>query len=124
MIYKGLVKPVLEYGIQIWGHAITKELTKANKKIVRIINYRTKHTHVEPLLKEMKALQLDDLYKVRVFTMFDKIRREKCPLAIREYVTFHEESSRRWYLIKSEVKLTKLQRTLPKFHQTQTTKQF
>ena len=118
MIYKGLVKPVLEYGIQIWGHAITKELTKANKKIVRIINYRTKHTHVEPLLKEMKALQLDDLYKVRVFTMFDKIRREKCPLAIREYVTFHEESSRRWYLIKSEVKLTKLQRTLPKFHQT------
>ena len=66
----------------------------------------------------MKALQLDDLYKVRVFTMFDKIRREKCPLAIREYVTFHEESSRRWYLIKSEVKLTKLQRTLPKFHQT------
>ena len=118
MIYKGLVKPVLEYGIQIWGHALSRELTKANKKIIRIINYRAKHAHVEPLLKEMKALQLEDLYTVRVFTMIDKIRRKECPLAIQNYVTFHEESSRRWYQIKSEVKQSKLQRSLPKYHQT------
>ena len=117
MIYKGLVKPVLEYGIQIWGHAITRELTKANKKIIRVINYRAKHAHVEPLLKEMKALQLEDLYTVRVFNTFDKIRRKQCPIAKEKYITFHEESSRRWYQIKSDVKQSKLQRSLPKYHQ-------
>ena len=65
----------------------------------------------------MKALQLEDRYKLRVFTMIDKIRRGKCPIVKRNYVTFHEETSRRWYLIRSDVKLSKLQRILPKFHQ-------
>ena len=65
----------------------------------------------------MKALQLEDLYTVRVFNTFDKIRRKQCPIAIEKYITFHEESSRRWYQIKSDVKQSKLQRSLPKYHQ-------
>ena len=117
MIYKGLVKPVMEYGIQIWGHAISKELVKANKKVIRIVNYKARHTHVEPILKEMNCLQLRDLYKSRVFTTLNKIRLEDCPIAVMQYIEFNDDSSRRWYQVKSGVKLTKLQRSLPKFHQ-------
>ena len=32
IIYRGLIKPIIEYGIAVWGHAINRELNKAHKK--------------------------------------------------------------------------------------------
>ena len=87
------------------------------KKTIRVINYKSKHTHVEPLLREMKALQINDLYKAKVFASLNKSRTEVCPEAIQDYCKFNDESSRRWFHTKTQVKLNKLQRSLPLVHQ-------
>ena len=117
MIYKGIVKPMYEYGIEIWGHSMTKELKKANKKIVRVINHKPKHAHVEPLLKGMNVMQIEDVYHCKVFASLLKIREERCPRAISEYCKFQNEDSRRWFQIQQGVKSNKIEKSLPKFHQ-------
>ena len=117
MIYKGIVKPMYEYGIEIWGHSMTKELKKANKKIVRVINHKPKHAHVEPLLKGMNVMQIEDVYHCKVFASLLKIREERCPRAISEYCKFQNEDSRRWFQIQQGVRSNKIEKSLPKFHQ-------
>ena len=78
-IYRGLIKPVIEYGLAIWGHNRTKAMNLAHKKIIRIINTKLKHTHVEPLLKNMNCLQLEDLYNQKVLDQLHKIRTKRAP---------------------------------------------
>ena len=116
-IYKGLIKPVLEYGMAIWGHNRTKELNKAHKKIIRVINTKPKHSHAEPLLKDMNCLQLDDLYTQKVLEQLSKIRLKHAPKILHNYVEWHPDDHRRWYHTTTKVKLSKLERKLPKYHQ-------
>ena len=117
IIYKGLLKPIIEYGIAIWGHRINRELNKAHKKIIRIINYEPKHSHVEPLLKEMNCLQLEDLYKQRVLTMLYKVQTEQVPELLLNYCTWNGAESRRWFMIKLPVKPSRMDKILPYRHQ-------
>ena len=113
IIYKGLLKPIIEYGIAIWGHKINRELNKAHKKIIRIINYEPKHAHVEPLLKAMNCMQLEDLYKQRVLTMLYKVQTEQVPELLLKYCEWNSKDSRRWYMIKLPVKQSRMDKILP-----------
>ena len=113
IIYRGLIKPIVEYGIAIWGHAINKELNKAHKKILRIINHEPKHAHVEPLLKQMNCLQLEDLYKQRVLASLFKVKEEQVPELLLGYCTWNPTESRRWYQIQLPVKRSQMDKMLP-----------
>ena len=124
VIYKGLIKPVIEYGIAIWGHAISKDLTKAHKKIVRVINHEPRHSHVEPLLKQMNCLQLTDLYRQRVLTTLYKVKHDQVPELLYHYCKWLPEDSRRWYQIVIPVKQNKIDRILPQYHQFNTWNKF
>ena len=93
------------------------ELNKAQKKIIRIANTKPKHAHAEPLLKGMNCLQLDDLYTQKVIDQLHKIRTKQAPSILHDYVEWHPEDHRRWYHIKTKVKLTRTERQLPKYHQ-------
>ena len=117
IIYKGLLKPIIEYGIGIWGHKINREMNKAHKKIIRIVNFEPKHSHVEPLLKAMNCLQLEDLYKQRVLTMLYKIYTDQVPELLINYCNWNDKESRRWYMIKLPVKGSRLDKILPYTHQ-------
>ena len=108
-----MLKPIIEYGIAIWGHRINRELNKAHKKIIRIINYEPKHAHVEPLLKAMNCMQLEDLYKQRVLTMLYKIQTEQVPELLLKYCEWNNKESRRWYMIKVPVKQSRMDKILP-----------
>ena len=112
MIYKGIVKPMYEYNIEIWGHSMTKELRKANKKIARVISHKPKHAHVEPLMKCRKVMQIED-----VFASLLKVREERCPRDISEYCKFQNEDSRHCFQIQQGVKINKIEKSLPKCHQ-------
>ena len=118
LIYKGLIKPIFEYGIAIWGHKMTKELNMSHKKIIRVLNSVPRHTHVEPLLKELNLLQLQDLYKLKVLTALSKIRNEEAPKIIHKYCTWNDRNHRRWFQIKIRCKTTSLERKLPIYYQT------
>ena len=113
IIYKGLLKPIIEYGIAIWGHKINRELNKAHKKIIRIINFEPKHAHVEPLLKTMNCLQLGDLYLQRVLTTLYKVYTDQVPELLLGSYLWNEKASRRWYMIKLPVKRSRMDKILP-----------
>ena len=117
IIYKGLVKPIIEYGIALWGHAMSKDLKKAHKKIIRIINHEPRHAHVEPLLKQMNCLQLEDLYRQRVLIMLYKVKHDQVPELLYNYGKWMPENSRRWYHLSIPVKQQKVDRILPTYHQ-------
>ena len=63
LIYKGLIKPSLKYGLAIWGHKPTKKIETTHKKIIRTLNSKPRHAHTDPLMKKLKILKLIDLYK-------------------------------------------------------------
>ena len=117
IIYKGLIKPIIEYGIALWGHTMPKDLTRAHKKIIRIINHEPRHAHVEPLLKQMNCLQLNDLYRQRVLTTLYKIKHDQVPELLYKYGTWMPEESRRWFQINIPVKPSKMDKILPQNHQ-------
>ena len=117
MIYKGLIKPIFEYGLSIWGHKRTKELNRSHKKIIRIMNSMPQHTHAEPLLKQMNILQLDDLYKLRVVTALNKVRNGEAPNILANYCEWNDLESRRWFQIKTPCRVNAITRSLPQYEQ-------
>ena len=50
--------------------------------------FKPNHAHVEPLLKGMNVMQIEDVYHCKVFVSLLKIREERCPRAIAEYCKF------------------------------------
>ena len=117
LIYKGLIKPCIEYGLAIWGHKRTKKIETTHKKIIRTLNCKPKHAHTDPLLKKLNILKLTDLYKQKTCTMLHKIYKENVPEIIKNYCTWNTENSRRWYHIKKENSNKRIIKQLPKFHQ-------
>ena len=80
---------------------------------MRIINHEPRHAHVEPLLKQMNCLQLEDLYKQRVLASLYKVREEQVPELLLGYCKWMPENSRRWFQIQLPVKRTQMDRMLP-----------
>jgi hypothetical protein len=67
MVYNCFVRPLLIYGIQLWGATFKKRLTRIQKvqeKAIRLLTGATKMDHSEPCLKSLGIFKLDDLYKL------------------------------------------------------------
>ena len=96
---------------------MSKDLKKAHKKIIRIINHEPRHAHVEPLLKQMNCLQLEDLYRQRVLIMLYKVKHDQVPELLYNYGKWMPENSRRWYHLSIPVKQQKVDKILPMYHQ-------
>jgi hypothetical protein len=120
MIYKCLVKPVFEYAIAIWGHNMNRMLNKSHKKLIRVLNCKPKHAHVEPLLKRLNILQLEDLYKHKAMCMLTKVYEKQAPEIVLDSFQWGDEESRRWYMIKMSTKTTTFERKNPIYHLTST----
>lgn len=113
LIYKGLIKPIYEYGISIWGHKMTREIKMSHKKIIRVLNSVPKHTHVEPLLKDLNILQLHDLYTIKTLALLNKIRTGEAPDIIKGYLQWNQKDTRRWYQVRTWCNISKISRKLP-----------
>ena len=124
MIYKGLIKPIFEYGLSLWGHKRTKEINKSHKKIIRIMNSMPQHTHAEPLLRQMNILQISELYTLKVISSINKVRNGEAPHILNSYCEWNDPQSRRWFQIKTPCKVSKISRLLPQYEQTNTWNKF
>ena len=117
LIYKGLIKPVIEYGLSIWGHKMGRKLEQKHKRVIRILNCKTQHQHTEPLMVKLNILKLPDLYKQRTCVMLHKIKHKNVPEIIQDYCEWNSTESRRWHQIKTENNSLKMTKKLPKFTQ-------
>ena len=93
MIYNTLLKPVYEYAIPIWGHKISRVLTKAHKKTIRVLNRKPKHAHVEPILKRLQILHLEDLYKQKTIAILMKMKEKAVPKSLQTVMKWGFESN-------------------------------
>jgi hypothetical protein len=59
-IYNSLVLSYLTYGVIIWGWQ-SNQLTKIQKKLIRIISNSKYNAHCDPLFRKLKILKLSDI---------------------------------------------------------------
>lgn len=65
-LYNGLIRPHLEYGINIWGGARASKLrgiTVAQKKAIRNVAGKPSNFHTEPLFSSFGVLKFSDLFR-------------------------------------------------------------
>ena len=66
-LYFSIFESHLRYGFQIWGQHSNhnlNDIANLQRKAIRIINFKTKHTPVEPLFKETKIMTLNEIIKL------------------------------------------------------------
>ena len=71
-LYFSLFNSHLTYGLSVWGQCIAEYLEKLKliqKKIVRAISFANFDAPTKPLMKELKILSIDDLYKMQIASL-------------------------------------------------------
>ena len=68
-LYKSIVHPYINYGIQIWGNAKATYLNKIirlQKRAMRIVNNASYNGHTEPIFKSNLVLKVQDCFEHQV----------------------------------------------------------
>ena len=87
MIYNALVRPYLEYGINLWGTVRASRkvnITTIQKKAVRAIADARYNAHSTPLFSKLGILKIDDLYQVNACKMVEGAIKRQLPTEISE----------------------------------------
>lgn len=86
LLYNGLVKSHLQYGIEIWGTAkssVLKKLFLLQKRAVRVTNLQHIGTHTNLTFLKLGILQLKDLYELAAIRLVEKAIRCEAPVTIK-----------------------------------------
>ena len=78
ILYSSLILCQLSYGILIWGQNY-KRIFKLQKRVMRIITCSKYNAHSEPLFKELKLLNLDDIRKLQELKFYYKLVHRQLP---------------------------------------------
>ena len=64
-IYNALFLSHMTYGLLLWGNQVV-QVSKLQKKSIRLITGSEYLAHSEPLFKELELLKIEDLYKLKI----------------------------------------------------------
>ena len=78
ILYNTLILPHLHYGLVLWG-PYSDRIFKLQKKAIHTISNSKFNEHTEPICKLLSILKLPDLYKLQLYKMYYKIKREVVP---------------------------------------------
>ena len=88
LLYNALIRPFLEYGINIWGFGKTKNIFTQQKRIIRAINNcKNYRAHTSKMFSENNILKFNDLRDLNVLKLIRNILNNQTPLEVRN--TFH-----------------------------------
>ena len=82
LLYNNLVLPHITYCILTWGQC-SKRILKLQKKVVRIISYKGKFSHSDPLFNKTEILKIDDLYKLNILKFYYNLKNNCLPAYFR-----------------------------------------
>ena len=96
-LYNSLILPHLNYGILIWGTNL-KRVKILQKRAVKVI-VKKYHSHSSPLLKKLKLLNVEDIYKLHCLKFFHRYVNENLPsplqcLPIHKNSVVHAQNTR------------------------------
>ena len=92
MLYHSLIYPYLHYCCLAWGKAFqshVRRLEILQKRVLRILNFKSYYEHTTPLFISNKILRVGDIYNLRLMCyLFNN------PRFIEEHRTTHEHETR------------------------------
>ena len=97
-LYFALVQSHLNYGILNWGFAAQTNLNciqVALKKCVRIIEFKQRNEHSNPLFNELKLFDYDNNFKLRLAQFLFKAKNGLVPQAIQRLFQFSSNTATR-----------------------------
>ena len=71
-LYFSLFNSHLSYGLSVWGYCISEYSEKIKllqKKVIRAITFSDFDAPTKPLMKELKILSFEDLYKTQIASL-------------------------------------------------------
>ena len=101
-LYNSLIFPHLQYAILNWGF-VCNRLYKLQKRAIRFISNSKYNAHVEPLLKQLNLLKLDDIFKINLLKLYFKYKSNMLPSYHMEMFKPHAQNQR--YNLRSEPSL-------------------
>ena len=87
-IYNSLIQPHLIYGLYLWGLKC-KRLKILQKKAVRILAFKPYISHSTPIFKDLKILQLEDLYTMQLYKFYYKNTNNLLPSYFSSFTPFY-----------------------------------
>ena len=75
MLYNSLILPHLSYGILTWGAKISRDdkLHLFKKRCIIIISNSSYIAHTEPICKDLRIINLPDMYSVAMWKFYYKL---------------------------------------------------
>ena len=97
-IYSSLILSYLNFGILTWGYKCDR-IVKLQKKAVRIISLKKYNAHSEPILKELKLLNVTDILKLQQLKFYYKYKHGILPQYLQDMPFYansvtHEHNTR------------------------------
>ena len=89
-IYKSLFVPHINYGLLLWGRNLYS-IAKFQKRAIKIITNGNFVAHSEPLLKELKLLNVYDMHDLKILKFMYKLYRYELPIYFDNYRPFLEK---------------------------------
>ena len=81
MLYDSLILPHLSYGILTWGAKISRDdtLHLIQKRCIRIISNSSYIAHTEPICRNLRVINLPDMYSVAMWKFYYKLMNNILP---------------------------------------------
>ena len=79
LLYNSLVLPHINYSLLVWGHNPFR-ITKLQKKCLRIITFSKIFAHCDPILKNLRLLKTEDIFKIKQLKFYYKYLKNNLPL--------------------------------------------
>ena len=86
-IYKSLITPHLNYGLLLWGNRRSR-VNILQKKAIRVVNFSPYISHSEPIFRNLKLLNMDDLFTLKKFKFLHKLAHNTLPTFFNSYRQF------------------------------------
>lgn len=89
-LYHSMIQPYLFYCHLIWGTTyknLLDQVTKLQKRAVRIICCLRKYDHMEKHFKTLKIIKLEDLYQYLLIIFMYQLEKQNLPEVFSKYFT-------------------------------------
>ena len=91
-LYFSLIHSQLNYSLLAWGFNCIR-VKKLQKRAVRIVSVSKYNAHTEPLMKSLKILKLEDMFRLNVLKWYFKFQNKQLPLFFNNFTILrHSES--------------------------------
>ena len=90
LMYDSLILPHLQFGITCWGFE-TSRIIKLQKRAMRIMTLSKCNAHTEPFFKELKLLEVKDIFDVQCMKFWYKFTNGLLPKCFRCMFRYNHE---------------------------------